>query len=447
MVEVEFCVGSYCACDKAVVFVAVFDVGALLLFDCGGDGVYDDAEDKRGCYGSDGDCLGYYAVSADLVRDLDGESADTRDEDGRYREEVLVVAEVDVFEHLKSGYCDESVEGQAYTAHCATRYGSEESHKRADEAQYYAHNCCRPDGRDGSVLGDCYATYALAVSGVGADSEYGTGYGAYAVAEKGLFESGFAFDEVSVDDGTEVLMVCDVLCEYYECYGDEGKRYFAEACRTLEEVRCSVYLSFAVYDFFNTFDKSEVGVSDEALDLLTDSCGFTAESREVIDERAPVDYFEVIDVESVSEDGENRSGYVTCRDTEDERYKASHLELLLGGADDDGYEGDNTAEKTYKVVCAVYDVTVCLYDIGHCSTCKAQTDDCDGRSDNNGRHELGNPFGARELNYECDYYVNKTREDTAEDYAEVTERKRRNKGAYKCERAGDDYRALRSGKE
>ena len=63
------------------------------------DRIYDDAEDQCGCDRCDGDST-----------EVEGQAADTCDEDNRSGEEVTVIVEVYGLKHLKTGYCDETVE-------------------------------------------------------------------------------------------------------------------------------------------------------------------------------------------------------------------------------------------------------------------------------------------------------------------------------------------------
>lgn len=76
------------------------------LFTDGKHLVGDNAKDKRTCN----------------LGDLDGtevyhESTDTCDEDNGNGEEVGVVVKVNLLDHLKTGYCDESVKCDTYSAH------------------------------------------------------------------------------------------------------------------------------------------------------------------------------------------------------------------------------------------------------------------------------------------------------------------------------------------
>ena len=95
-----------------------------------------------------------------------------------------------------------------------------------------------------------------------------------------------------------------MLCKDDECDGYERKHDFTDARPS--DGRCSAIacsqdsLAYvAVYEFFNGFDKSKVGIVQES--------GYTRERAvlyKVFNERFPVDYLEVFDVEAVSENRE-----------------------------------------------------------------------------------------------------------------------------------------------
>ena len=334
--DVELCVGSNCACDKALRFFLhlFFIVDALSFFDCGDDCVHHYAKDERGCDGSDGDGFVNSSVFGEMIRDLDCKSADARDEYRGNREEILVVAKVDVFEHFETADCDETVERQAHTAHHASGDGLQKSHKRADEGQDDAHHCRREYGGYGSVFGDCDATDGLTVSGVGADTEHGARDGAYAVAEKSAAESGFAFDKVLADDGAEVLVICDVFCKDDERHGHEREHHFTDARpseRCGDSARCGLhrFADVAGDKLFDCFDESKVGISKEGLHFVACACGSVGERSKVVDKGLPVDYLEIFNVKAISENREERSHDVACADADDKRNETSHLELLL----------------------------------------------------------------------------------------------------------------------
>ena len=97
----------------------------------------------------------------------------------------MVIAEIDFLYHLKTGDCDESVKGDAHTAHYAGRYGRKEGHKGREERSDNSKNCGRKNGVNGSITCDSNASDRLAVGGVRAAAEDRADDRAYAVAEQG----------------------------------------------------------------------------------------------------------------------------------------------------------------------------------------------------------------------------------------------------------------------
>ncbi len=132
----------------------------------------------------------------------------------------MVIAEIDFLYHLKTGDCDESVKGDAHTAHYAGRYGRKRKvTKGREERSDNSKNCGRKNGVNGSITCDSNASDRLAVGGVRAAAEDRADDRAYAVAEQGAMETGLLKKLVS-DDGGEVLVVCYVLGENNECDGN-----------------------------------------------------------------------------------------------------------------------------------------------------------------------------------------------------------------------------------
>ena len=427
--------------DDAFRFFFAFGI-FVFLFDLIDDRVRYDTEDKRGSDRGDRDHFGHGTVVSQSVRNLDGQSTDTGDEDRGNREEVFVLAEVDVFEHLQPADCDESIERQAYAAHDTVRDRLQDRHDRAEEAQYDTHDRRNQDRSDGSVFRDSYATYGFSVRRVGADTEDRTGDGAYAVTEERSLQSGFAFNEVFTDDGTEVLVVCDVFREDNECYGDECQSDFRNAC-TRQGRSCTVccedsIVDVTVYQFFDRFDQSKVRIVQEAL---------YRHGREVVHDRSPVDDLEVFHLASVAEDGEERSKRITRTDTDDERDKTHGFEFLLRGADDDRDERNETAEKCNQVVRSVDCGAACFHDVSHSATREGKSDQRDRRSDDNRRHEFGYPFRSDKVNHDSDHNVDETCQNTTDDNSEITECDRGEQRSKERERATDDNRALEFGEE
>lgn len=354
----------------------------VVLFE-GNDGVCDDTEDECASDGSDGDLTECYC-----------KSADTADQDDCDYEEVLVFTKVNFLDHLKTGDCDESVESDANAAHYAVRDRCEECYEGTEEGYHDRHYSGSEDGHYGSVTCDSYATGGLAVCGVGASAEDSACDGADTVTEKSSVETGL-FKEVFFNDGGEVLVVCDVLCEYYECNGDVG------------DCDCCYVTAVDVLDALDTFDEGEVGDVEEAH----------------VSECAEVDYLESCVVCCKTDNCEDRCCSITCEDTDDEGDEFRHL-LAEYGADDDYQKCDKSAEKCDMGVscgfacCSVEDLTFC--EVAYCIACEGETDDGNCGADNACGHQLVDPLDTCYLNYDSDDYVDETCEYSTDDESEVS---------------------------
>ncbi len=368
--------------------------------------VCQDAEDQSACNGSQGD-----------FAEADGQTADTRDQDNGDDEEVAVVVEVNLLDHLQTGDCDETVQSDADAAHDAAGDCGEEGCKRSDEADHDRHDRSGQDRNDGSVAGNCDAADGLAVSGVRAAGEKSACDGAYAVTEKSAMETGL-FCEVGSDDGRQVLVVGDVLSKDNECHRDVG---YSDGCDVPE---------IQFLDTFERLNKCEVGNP-------FDVCEF-----------GEVDYLESIVAGYKAENGEQGRYKVTCEDSDDE---GNHLQHLLAeeGAEHRDSQSDETADDA--------DISGSsggvAGQIADGIACQRKSDDCDGRSDDNCRHELIDPFDADCFDDDCQNHIDETREGRADDQTCVTglcgngTGKRCEHGAEESEGASKEDRAGELGKE
>ncbi len=380
--------------------------------------VGEDTEDQSACYCSKSD-----------LTESKSHTAYTGDEDDGGNEEVSVVAEVNLLDHLQTGYCDEAVEGDAYAAHYAGRNGCEEGYEGSEEGSNDRHNRGSKDSYYGSVTGDGYTTDGFTVGGVGATAEDRTYHGTDAVTEQGVAKSGI-FKKVVSDYGGEVGVVCDVFCEYYEGNGNIRN---CDGCNVGTEVTaCEVVVAA------ECLDEGEVGVPLHIVEL------------------GEVDDFESIAVCDKTDHSEDGCYYVTCKDTDDEGDEFHHL-LTEYGAEDNGSESNKCAYKTEDRV-KVHDesavrVLCCAGSIADCVSCKGKTDDRYGRTDNDGRHEFADPSNTELLNEKSDDYVNKTCKYGTEDQTEVTYGhghtacKCSSHGTEECERRTKEYGALEFSKE
>ena len=122
--------------------------------------IYDDAEDKRA--GNRG--KGYAA-------EVDGESADTCNENCGYNKEVAVFLKVNLLNHFKTGYCNEAVKGDADAAHYARGDRIDEGYQRRNEGNENGSDCRRKDCSDGGIACYSYTSDRFAVGGIGATAE------------------------------------------------------------------------------------------------------------------------------------------------------------------------------------------------------------------------------------------------------------------------------------
>ena len=60
-------------------------------------------------------------------------TANARDKDNGYNEQILVIAKINLLYHLKTGYSDKSVKRYANTAHYTRRNGSKEGYEGGNE--------------------------------------------------------------------------------------------------------------------------------------------------------------------------------------------------------------------------------------------------------------------------------------------------------------------------
>ena len=401
--------------------------------------VNDDAEDECYCDGGNSD-----------LANVDNEAADAADENGRNNEEVLILAEVNATYHLEAGHCDKAVERDAHAAHYAGGNGINECNEGRKEGDENSSNRCEDDGDDGCVPCDSNAGNGLTVGGVGASAEECAAHRAYAVAEKGSREAGIG-KKVALDDRGDVLMVGDVLCEYYECNGNVCNRDSAEI------------LGSELIEAAERGKEGELGNCKEGREadaILPKIC-----------EVAEIDELKRGVLGSNAYNGEDKGCGVACKDTENEGDELCHL-LTVCRAKDNGKEGYKTAKNSDKRICKRNEVCgfayndavlhnllkyrfgdVTLLKIADSVACKRKTDDSDRRADNYGRHKLVDPIGADELNDKCDDHVNETCENRTCDKAEVSDRGacrackcRRHRGQ-ECKGGAEEYRASELGKE
>lgn len=93
------------------------------------------------------------------VAELEYHAAYTCDKDDRSGEEVAVVVEIDLLQHLKAGYRDKAVQSYTNAAHDAAGDSAQEAYERSDEGDQHSLKGCNDDSRYRSVLGDSHTAY------------------------------------------------------------------------------------------------------------------------------------------------------------------------------------------------------------------------------------------------------------------------------------------------
>ena len=374
-----------------------------------------DAYDEGGGYAGDLECA-----------EVEHKTADSEYQDCRDYKEVSVLAEVDALNHFKSGYCDEAVENDADAAEYAARDGVYECNEGAEEREEHCQNRGSPDGHYGGVLGYCDAADGFAVGGVRAAAEECACHRTDAVAEKGLVKTG-VLEKVAFDDGGDVLVVGDVLGEYYK-----GNRH-------IKEHQSSVVRKgerdVAVFKLVKCFDEGKLGHMEEAAEVY---------ALEVFYKCGVVDYFKSFDVCDSADCGKDGGGEVACKYADKERNKLP--EAFAFGGNKDGYkEGDKSADYGNKAV--AFAGGGGFGKVGNSVSCKGKTDEGNRRSYYNGRHKLVKPAGANRFDEEGDYYISKSCKERAHDDSEEAEHGCGVHRGKKCEGASEENGAFAFGKE
>lgn len=99
------------------------------------------------------------------------ETADPGDENGCDYEEISVIAQIYLLDHLQTGNCDEAIEGYADSAHYAGRNSVDKSYEGSKEGNENRQDGGGDNSGNGSIAGDGHAANGFAVSSIGAASE------------------------------------------------------------------------------------------------------------------------------------------------------------------------------------------------------------------------------------------------------------------------------------
>ena len=380
----------------------LFFGGSVLFVEelAGGDEPDHDAEDQRAGNRGKGDLTG-------VEHEVQGQSADARDQDRGDGEQVLVIAEVDLLQHLQTADGDEAVEREADAAHHAARNGGEQGDEGSDEGGDDREDRGAGDGPDRRVARDGDAADGLAVGGVRAAAEEGAHHRADAVAEQGLVQTRIG-DQVTADDRGEVLVVGDVLREDHE--GD----------RDIRDGDGAEVGGVHILEALEGVQEAEIGFPVHVL------------------ERVEVDDLQYFRVRGVADHGKDRGDDVADGDTDDERDQLDHL-MIVDRADDDGEQGDQSdGEEDQSFVAGggtVDNASRGAERIRNGVAGERKTDDRDGRADDRGGHQFIDPAGADELDDQRKPYVDETREDRADDQSEEAQSDRDGAGESRAHRA------------
>ena len=182
-------------------------------------------------------------------------------------------------------------------------------------------------------------------------------------------------EEIFLNDGGDILVVCDVLCEDNECDRHishcngsyVGTAELAEAAECLKE--------------------GEVGHREEGVEAyaILNKCTETAE----------VDYSESVVAGLDADSGEHRCNRIAGEDADDEGDELCHL-LAEYGADHGDKESYEAAYDSYIHACgrcAVNHVGA-LLEVADSIACERKTDYRNGGADNRCGHELVYPVNA-----------------------------------------------------
>ena len=222
-------------------------------------------------------------------------------------------------------------------------------------------------------------------------------------------------------------MVCKMLSEYNECYGD--------VCNS---------------------NSRDVGTVDSLKSLCRFKEGELRNTEELeVAENVEVDDLKCEVAVCSADKGEDKSSNVTCEYTDDEGDELNHL-LAVYRAENYGKEGYKSADKANVGACNGYALKredLADLQVADSVSCEGKTDDSNGRSDNYCGHDLVDPVNANELYDNSDNYVNEACKDSAEDDSCVACRSGccaaecRKHRADECEGASEEDRAAETGEQ
>ena len=205
-------------------------------------------------------------------------------------------------------------------------------------------------------------------------------------------------------------------------------------------------------DALERADEGEIGESQEGLE------GDSAVGKHIFCKDGEVDDLERVNAGAVADDGEYGRNEISCEDADDERDELEGL-LAVGGAEHGHGEGDKSADQRgirggeHDGRFALEDGDIALEQIADGVSGKGESDDRDGRADDDGGHDLIDPVYADELDNSSDDDIYESGEECTDDEAEPAERHRNaacegcEHGVDECERRAEEDRALSLGEQ
>lgn len=206
-------------------------------------------------------------------------------------------------------------------------------------------------------------------------------------------KAGF-FKQVALNDARKVLVVSNMLSKNNESNGNISNSNGSDVLAV---------------NFSKSFERGKEGEVGNPLHIL---------------EESEVDNLKRLISGSVTDEGEDSSNHISCKNTDNEGDKLNHL-LAENGADHYGDHSNKSANQADPYVSVHYKSTgtcvVCACErVADGVSCKGKTDKGDGGSDNNGGHKFIDPANASEFNYEGDNNINESCKGSTDDDACVT---------------------------
>ena len=222
--------------------------------------------------------------------------------------------------------------------------------------------------------------------------------------------------EVALDDGAEVLVVGDVLGQRDEGHGREQHEDVQHAADALE--LGSALPEHAGEGELGHVDQADAVKGGQVDDLQRGAAG------------------------GIADEGQHQTHGVGGQDADDER---NHLHALgaLDRRPDGDEEGEQAQQDAHEAVAAAGGVV----QVVHGAAAQGQTDQRDGGADDHRGKQLVDPAGAGLFDDQRDDGVDQTREDRAQEHAQIAEGDRADQRLDEREGAAEEHGALAPGDE